>query len=241
MTSSSRYVIAFSGGKDSTALALKWHELARPAVLLHTPTGDEYPDLVEHVNTVAKITGYDLEIARSPRNLYQWINYWKRLPNHRQRWCTRLLKIQPCQEWIALNGGHTLLVGLRADEPDRAGIYSDTINTHHPLQEWGWGLQDVIDYNQGRGVTPPKRTDCQLCFFQRLVDWYRLWRDHPEAYARGVALEHATGYTFRSPHRDTQPASLQDLRAKFEMGYMPSKAYKNDDDDDWQQCRVCSL
>lgn len=40
-----RQVVAFSGGKDSTALALRLHELGEAFSLLFTPTGNELPDV----------------------------------------------------------------------------------------------------------------------------------------------------------------------------------------------------
>jgi predicted PP-loop superfamily ATPase len=50
-------VVAFSGGKDSTALALRLHELEEPFKLLFTPTGDELPEL--HAHSYGQVCGGD--------------------------------------------------------------------------------------------------------------------------------------------------------------------------------------
>lgn len=87
-----------------------------------------------------------------------------------------------------------------------------------------------------RGVAIPRRTDCKLCFFQRLVEWFELWRDDLDSYMEGEMLEFITGHTFRSPGRDAQPAALRDLRSKFESGWIPRDTR---DSINVTQCRVC--
>ena len=77
-----------------------------------------------------------------------------------------------------------------------------------------------------------------LCFFQRLIEWYELWATNPAAYAEGEAFEAATGHTFRSPSRDSQPASLAGLREKFEAGWVPRDTREPLNE---MQCRVCRL
>jgi hypothetical protein len=94
----------------------------------------------------------------------------------------------------------------------------------------------VIAFNEARSITIPPRTDCMWCFFQRLIDWFRLWRDNLPAYLEGEAWEAQTGHTFRSPQRDSQPAALKDLRAKFEAGWIPRDTRERLSE---MQCRVC--
>lgn len=107
-----------------------------------------------------------------------------------------------------------------------------------PMREWGWELCDVMDYLDGRGITIPRRTDCLKCFFQRLIEWYEFWRDHPESWMEGEEMEAAVGHTFRSPGRDTWPASMRELRARFEAGHVPRDTR---DKLNAMKCRVCRL
>lgn len=228
-------VVAFSGGKDSTALVLRLAELGEDFVCLFTPTGNESIECIAHLHSVVARVNRELVLPPN-RSLFEWIEFHQALPNFRMRWCTRQIKIEPCIAWLKQHPGATLCVGLRADEDTREGIYGDYARYRYPLREWGWGLQDVLSYVAEQGVTIPERTDCLLCYGQRLGEWYRLWRDRPDEYERGVQLEVRYGHTFRSKHRDSWPAALSELRSLFESGRKPRGV-----DDASEACRVCTL
>lgn len=219
------HIVALSGGKDSTAMALRLREL-HPEIdytYVCTPTGDELPDMIDHWLHLQELLGKPLTYLTSGASLGSLIERWNALPNWRQRWCTDRLKIRPFQQYITSHLPATLYIGFRADEADqRDGVeYGEQVTRAFPMIEWEWGLQDVLGYLEERGVKVPDRTDCGACFFQTLGEWHALWQNHPDRYAKYVAWEQQTGHTFRSPGRDTQPASLADLAAKFEDGYAP--------------------
>lgn len=231
----SKLFVAFSGGKDSTAMVLRMAELGEEFSCVFTPTGNELPEVQVHLRAICDRIRRPL-IEPPNHSLTYWIDFHQALPNFRMRWCTRQIKIEPCIAFLKQHPGSVLCVGLRADEETRVGLYGDYATYRYPLQEWGWGIQDVIDYNEEQGVRVPTRTDCALCYGQRLSEWYRLWRDHPTEYERGVQLETRYGHTFRSPQRDTWPAALCDLRAEFERGRVPRGVGDEND-----ACRVCRL
>lgn len=229
------HVVGVSGGKDSTALALRLAEVEpRDYVYLITPTGDELPEMVAHWAHLETLLGKPLTRVTNG-TLRSWIDEFDALPNNRQRWCTRLLKIEPTIAFLARHAPALNYVGLRADEPERVGIYGST-PSRFPLREWGWGIDEVQGYLRDRGVTIPERTDCARCYEQRLIEWKRLLRKHPEIYADAEADEARTGRTFRSPTRDTWPAPLAELRVEFDSGRKV-----RGEDDDGGACRVCSL
>jgi 3'-phosphoadenosine 5'-phosphosulfate sulfotransferase (PAPS reductase)/FAD synthetase len=234
--------VAFSGGDDSTAMALLMAECGEDFVLLFTPAGDEPAALFAHIEHVVSLTGKEL-IQPPNRPLAFWINYHNALPNFRMRWCTRQIKIQPCIDWLDANPGMTLCVGLRADEDERVGLYGDHATYRYPLREWGWKDREVHAYNSKRGVRVPKRTNCELCYHQRLNEWWDLWKTNPKKWAEGEAYEASVGHTFRSPGRDSWPAALADLRAEFERGHIPRDVDLNMSlfDDPSKPCRVCTL
>jgi len=239
------HVIAISGGKDSSAMALALKDREpREYVYLCTPTGNELPELSEHWARLEVLLGSPIQRV-SNRDLDFWINEHNALPNFRMRWCTRLLKIEPCAAFLkSLPQPVTLYVGLRADEPTREGvIYGGLVTERYPLREWGWAVADVVGYLKHRDITVPARTDCAWCYHQRIEDWWRLWRDHPAEFQRGIDTEARIGHTFRSPGRDTWPSDLAGLRAEFERGRTP-KSVKTQlpmFDDQEAPCRVCSL
>lgn len=233
-----RQVVAFSGGKDSTATALLMHEAGEDFDLLFTPTGNELPPLIGHMDRVVTKVGKKL-ILPPNRSLDEWIQFYGALPNNRQRWCTRLIKIEPCIAYLRRNPGTTLCVGLRSDEMAREGLYGEHATYRYPLREADMDLDAVLALCDKHDLRPKMRTDCALCPYQRLAEWYWLWRDYPAEWAKGEAYEAATGHTFRSPSRDTWPAAMKDLRARFEAGDVPERSLKNMARD--QACRVCSL
>jgi len=238
--------IAFSGGKDSTALMLRMAEQGETFEALFTPTGNELPDLLEHVERIVERVGVVLHRPPNP-SLRDLISKYNALPNWRQRWCTRQIKIEPCIEFLKDRPGSVLCVGLRADEEERQGLYGEWAMYRYPLREWGWDIVRVWEYLRERGIRVPPRTDCALCYGQRLSEWWMLWDKHPQEFARGEELEAATGHTFRSPGRDSWPAPLIELRRKFEAGVMPrgverqGNLFAEDCDIPDTACRVCSL
>ncbi len=182
--------------------------------------------MIQHWLNLGKLLGCQITPVSSGRSLYGLIRQWKSLPNWRMRWCTRLLKIAPFEDYILKHLPCTVYIGIRADEVNREGVayeVSDGVTRRHPLIEWGWGLRDVQGYLKKRGVEIPRRTDCAACFFQTLGEWYILWRDHREDYLEAELLEELTGHTFRSKQRDTWPAGLKYLRGLFERGVIPKQ------------------
>jgi 3'-phosphoadenosine 5'-phosphosulfate sulfotransferase (PAPS reductase)/FAD synthetase len=243
------HVVGLSGGKDSTALALALLDREpREYAYVCTPTGDELPEMEAHWNRLAELLGQPLVRLSSGKTLNSLIEKYGALPNWRQRWCTRELKIEPYRKWLteqARTRDVVSYIGLRADEEDREGVnyaneldlFARKIVSRFPLREWGWGLAEVWDYLDERGVAIPARTDCGKCYAQQLIQWRDLLFKHPDRYAEAEKQEADTGHTFRSPGRDTWPAALKDLRKEFERG-RPLRERK---DERGKVCRVCSL
>jgi len=239
------HVIALSGGKDSTAMALRLAETEQHEYCyVCTPTGDELPEMFEHWKNLGKLLGKPL-IPVIGGTLNGLVERWNALPNWRQRWCTRALKIEPFAAWMMQQPRPlTSCIGLRADEEERSGgDYAKVpgVIVRYPLREWGWAERDVHKYLAQRGVNVPARTDCARCFYQTLGEWWNLWKDYPEVYQEAVGQELQTGHTWRSPGRDAWPTELTDLRAAFEAGRVPRDAAIQGDLFSETKCRVCRL
>lgn len=231
------HVVGLSGGKDSTCLALWLKENEpRPYTFICNATGDELPEMQAHWAKLSQMLGAPLVQVRHTTDLAGLIEQQNALPNWRQRWCTRILKIEPTIKFMeALPDDSTLYVGLRADEESRQGLYGEDLKVRFPLREAGFTEADVWAFLDARGVCIPERTDCGLCYYQRLDEWRTLYFQHPQRYAEGVRLEKKTGHTFRSPGRDTWPASLEELAKEFDAGRPIRKTQRT------ARCRVCSM
>lgn len=192
-----------------------------------TPTGRELPAMNEHWSKLECLLGKPLTKVPGPK-LVERIVAYRMLPRHNARFCTREVKIEPFKDYVMERLPATCYVGIRYDEADdRSGTRwegIDDVTQDFPLVRWGWGVARVRQYLQDRGVSIPERTDCDLCFFQRIGEWWRLWRDHKDLWEEIEALETLTGHTLRSPERDSWPAALKELRAKFESGMIPNGA-----------------
>lgn len=241
------HVIALSGGKDSTALALRLREL-NPFTdydFVCTPTGDELPEMFAHWRTLGDILGKQITPIMHTTGLKGVIRAQKMLPNFRARFCTRILKIEPYRHWLASNTPCVSHVGLRADEEGRAGgAYSDIpgVEMRFDLREWGWGVNEVWKYLDERGVKIPRRTDCARCYHQRIGEWWTLWHDFPDVWADAENDEAEMNATYRTPGRDTWPTALKDLRVAFESGRLPKTVMDTGNGlRDIGACRVCTL
>ena len=243
-----RHVVALSGGKDSTALALALAE-AYPSLdvtYVCTPTGDELPEMFAHWRKLGDILGKRILPITHSTGLKGVIRAQKMLPNFRARFCTRILKIEPYRRWLAANAPVVSHVGLRADEEGRAGgAYGDIpgVVMKFDLREWGWGLPEVQGYLRARGMVIPRRTDCARCYHQRIGEWWTLWAEFPEIWRDAEADEAEWGATYRTPGRDTWPTALADLRVVFEGGRVPKSVIADAQGKlrNVGECRVCTL
>jgi hypothetical protein len=239
------HLVGLSGGKDSTAMALRLAEVEpRDYTYICTPTGNEPREMSDHWENLACLLRKPLIRLTAAGTLEGMIEADNILPSNRMRWCTRRLKIEPTIAYFARNAPAVLYVGLRADEEERQGIYGDIVVSDFPMRRWGWTEDDVRDYLHHRGVTIPYRTDCEWCYDQRLSEWRKLYRDNPGSYAKAATWEAKTGHTFRSPSRDTQPAGLVQLGEKFAAGFIPrgdSDQLELFESPEFRKCRVCTL
>lgn len=242
------HVVGLSGGKDSTCLAIWLAENEpRPYNYVCTPTGDELPDMVEHWQKLEKLLGKPL-IYLENEGLAALIKRMDCLPNFQKRFCTRLLKLKVYGDFIKNATPVISYIGLRDDEEEREGarhggdyvpVGSD-VQQRFPLREQGFQIEDVQQFLMERQIRIPARTDCARCPLQMLGEWYNLWQLYPEIYASAEQDEIDIGHTYRSPSRDSWPASLTELRQEFERGRIPQRSLDMMEKRKGM-CRACSV
>lgn len=164
--------VAFSGGVDSTALAL----LMPDATPIFTDTGWEFQHLYDHIAKFERVTGR--EVVRIKWEKYDsipdYIRKRKFLPSHGARWCTGRFKIFPMNRFLKKHRPATLNIALRADEEARTGNLTEMedLTIAYPLQKWGMTRQDVVATCVEHGLIqryPPyaARGGCKGCFYKR--------------------------------------------------------------------------
>lgn len=181
---------AFSGGADSTALAI----LIADADPVFTDTGWEFPQLYEHIEKFERVTGRKVRRIKAdhPGGLPGYIRDYLFFPNHRARFCTREFKIAPFDKFMA--GGGTLNVGLRADEMERVGNHTNVYTVRYPFREWGMVRSDIEDVCRNAGLYPSyppfmMRGGCVGCFYKRKSEIVAMFHLAPVLYWGLVDLE----------------------------------------------------
>jgi 3'-phosphoadenosine 5'-phosphosulfate sulfotransferase (PAPS reductase)/FAD synthetase len=244
------HIVGLSGGKDSVCMALMLREKEpRPYNYVYTPTGDELPEMVQHMDFIENMLGQKLIVLTNGtlKSITQENNM---LPNCHARFCTRILKLRPFGKLIEKAQPAVCYVGLRDDEDDREGTrpggdsasIDAKVKQDFPFRRWGVDLDGVIGYLADKGITIPQRTDCARCPYQTLGEWYNLWLNHIEIYLDAENDELVHGHTYRSPtgNHGPWPHDLKSLRLEFEKGRIPKRSLdmmakrKN-------MCRACSL
>lgn len=150
-----RHVIPVSG-KDSCATAVL--QIARepglPYELFFNDVGAELPETYAWLDKVEAKVGRP--VVRVGKSLEKVIFDQGILPSHDRRFCTRLGKIKPMEDWL---GGDeaTVYFGIRADE-DRVGFVPTRYNIRplYPLKELGVGLPLVYAVLGKLDLLPPK-------------------------------------------------------------------------------------
>lgn len=159
-----RHIIPISG-KDSLATALiqKEREPNLPYEYFYNPTGMDLPEVDPWLDLVSSHLG--APIHRVGNDLESIMYEQKILPAHKTRYCTRLAKIFPMEDWIGTEPA-TVYYGIRADEK-RVGYQSisgGNITPIYPLQEEGYTLPMVWDLVTSLDLLPPR------FFWQEMYD-----------------------------------------------------------------------
>jgi hypothetical protein len=217
--------VAFSGGKDSTALALLMDN-ARP---VFTDTGAEFPELYAHIEKFEKTTGREVIRLKSKHGtLLDYIKKTRFMPGHGARFCTRLFKIEPFEKFTT-----HFAVALRADE-SRVGNTSQDVT--YPLQEMGFGLNEVLRTCAENDLLPRyplymARGGCKDCFYKRkkeiqamnllVPDTLNELRDIEE-YVQGERGK----YAYMFPNAGM---SIRDIQSQQEM-FTPEQVYREASD-----------
>jgi 3'-phosphoadenosine 5'-phosphosulfate sulfotransferase (PAPS reductase)/FAD synthetase len=262
-----RHILGLSGGKDSTALAIYLRDRIPELEYVFCDTQKELPETYEYLDRLRAYLGKPIRKLNATRGFDHWLEiYGGYLPSSRMRWCTRMLKIKPFEEYV---GEDEVLsyIGIRADE-DRSGYISTKPNIKpvYPFKEDGIVEADVFRILEESGLGLPKyyewrtRSGCYFCFFQRKKEWAGLKERHPDLFELAKQYEkfdegRGIRYTWNeneSLDELSDPDRLEEINRKHEEAMRRTvkrpgqRLYQIfgatlDDEDDTEPCMICQL
>ncbi len=257
--SSARHIVPLSGGKDSTALAvhLSQEHPRVPFEYVFSDTGAELPetyayfDRLEHVldAPVKRVSALELlgipeKPGRTAFDVVLFEHFAGFLPSPRSRWCTRMLKIHPFEQYVGSDRAYSY-IAIRADEQRKGYTGSSgkpvvlsekpNITPVYPLKDLGFQLADVQRILDESGLGLPEyyawrsRSGCYFCFYQQIAEWQGLKDQHPELFERAKDYE---------KQEDGRGYTWVDGRSLDEVAEMPRRSVKAKADDG---CAICHL
>lgn len=262
-----RHVLGLSGGKDSSALAIYMRDRVPEMEYFFCDTRKELPETYEYLDRLQAYLRKPIIRLNAERGFDHWLKmYGGYLPSSQMRWCTRMLKIKPFEEFVGDDPVFSY-IGIRADE-DREGYISHkpNITPVYPFKVDGIRESDVYEILQKAEVGLPKyyewrtRSGCYFCFFQRKAEWVGLMERHPELFKKAKRYEkfdseRGVRYTWNnneSLEELSRPERIEDIKRKQEQAvnkkakahpgqklYQIFNATLEDEDDD-EPCTICT-
>jgi 3'-phosphoadenosine 5'-phosphosulfate sulfotransferase (PAPS reductase)/FAD synthetase len=213
-----RHILALSGGKDSSALAIYMRSKGIDMEYVFCDTGEELEETYEYISKLQSYLCQRIAWLKSEKDFQYYLDLYSGvLPDANTRWCTRMLKLKPYERYI---GSDEVIsyVGIRADEAQRKGYISTkpNIKTVFPFVEDNIVKEDVYRILNESGLGVPiyynwrSRSGCYFCFFQQKREWIGLYENHPDLFEKAAAYE-KIGSNSRDSYTWNQGESLYDL------------------------------
>jgi len=209
--------ISFSGGVESTTMCILY---GADAKAITADTGSEHGKLYERIDTVEeqiremhpnfeiiKVKGEAKHKGELYHSLEDLAVAYKYMPSGQSRYCTRIFKIAPIDNYLKEQGECELMIGLNADEWDsREGNwgFNDNVKYSYPLVDDGYTRSDCEEILREHGLHPNfpvymSRGGCRMCFYKSEKEYKALYHLNKKEFLEVQAFEE----------------SIQDKRKKF--------------------------
>ena len=194
-----RHILALSGGKDSSALAVYMRGKIPNVEYVFCDTEKELDETYEYllklesflgkkIHHLKYSSGYGFDEILKIKNGF--------LPSPKSRWCTEVLKLKPYEDYMG-DDPVVSYVGIRADELHRMGYITanPNVKTVFPFKDNNIRREDVMRILQEAGLGLPRyyewrsRSGCYFCFFQQKREWVGLLENHPNLFEKAKAYE----------------------------------------------------
>lgn len=206
--------ISFSGGVESSTMCLLF---GQNADAIFADTGDEHQEVYDRIDLVQEkvrqIHGNNFTIHKvkneKHKSLPKYAIESKFLPSFRTRYCTRMFKIEPIDNYLKQfkDEGVELMIGLNSEEIDqRTGNHGllPFVKYSYPLADNGFNraMCEVLLRKADLHPNFPvymKRGGCRSCFFKSKKEYQAMALLSPTEFNTIIELEEG----------------IQDQRAEF--------------------------
>ncbi len=199
--------ISFSGGVESTTMCILYGGDARA---IWADTGSEHKKMYERMNMVEgeikkihpefeiiKVKGSGKYKDKEYDTLEKLAVAQKFMPSGMARYCTRIFKIEPIDEYLKEQGECELMIGLNVDEENsREGNWglNENVKYTYPLIDEGLTRADCEEvlnfYNLHPNMKPYMlRGGCRMCFFKSEKEYRAMYHLEPDEFWEVVAFE----------------------------------------------------
>lgn len=204
------HVCPLSGGADSTALAILLRHLfpTTPFRYVFFDTMAEPDEVYDTLVRLEDWLGQPIErIVPVEGGLWGLIERWNGfLPNQRDRYCTKKLKLEPMLPWLqSIRGNATAVrcyIGLHYDEYERTGLqrtgalaHADWLHQEYPFRSMRLARDSIFRIlDQTIGIPGfyrwKSRSGCSCCFNLRASELIGALDASPAQFARAEAVEY---------------------------------------------------
>jgi hypothetical protein len=209
--------ISFSGGVESSAMCVLFGDKADA---IFADAGWEHKQIYDRIDLVEKrvreIHGNDFKVHRIKADashegvkidsLKDYIRASKFYPSQMARYCTRMFKIEPIDQFIQDEGEVELMIGLNYDERDRTGNHGllENVTYSYPLIDNNITRKACIKILEHAGLVPSfppymQRGGCVGCFYKSKKEFYAMAQLSPDEFKEVEDIER----------------EIQDVRGKF--------------------------
>jgi 3'-phosphoadenosine 5'-phosphosulfate sulfotransferase (PAPS reductase)/FAD synthetase len=203
--------ISFSGGVESTTMCILY---GKGAKAIWCDTGAEHEEMYKRIDEVESalidLHEGDFKLIRVRNEKYEGLEAYaqhaKYMPSGQARYCTRIFKIEPIDNFLSTQGKCELMIGFNADEEGRTGNLElkSNVRYSYPLIDDGYTRSDCDEILREHGLHPNfpvymLRGGCRMCFYKSEKEYKALYHLNKSEFDKMIDFEEG----------------LQDKRLKF--------------------------
>ncbi len=203
--------ISFSGGVESSTMCVLF---GNRADAIFSDTGWEHRQIYDRIELIEKEVSelhnrnFKIYKVRNKKHgrLQDYILEQKFYPSQLARFCTRMFKIEPIDEFLKDKGDVEIMIGLNWDERERTGNHGllPNVKYSYPLIDNHINRERCVKILLKAGLLPNfppymKRGGCVGCFYKSKKEFYAMAQLSPDEFDEVVSIE----------------KNIQDERGKF--------------------------